>query len=350
MVRIALDAMGGDRAPQVTVEGAISAARELGCQITLVGDKVCIEKELRKYDIKGLTVSICHTDEVIAMSERPVEACRTKKKATIMEAMRLTVEGKADAVVSAGNSGAAMTAALWYLRRLPGVSRPAIATVLPTLTGSCLLLDVGANVDCKPKHLYQFAVMGSIYAQAAFHFKNPRVGLLSIGEEEGKGNELVMETNKLLKASSLNYIGNMEGRDILSGAVDVVVCDGFTGNVVLKFGEGLAEALLTLIREEIRKHPVARLSAKLFLRGVFKDIWAKVDYAEYGGALLLGVKGVAIISHGGSKAKAIKNAIRAACELVQQNINQSISEKLHSVMEASQCSVACDSGGEVDAF
>jgi glycerol-3-phosphate acyltransferase PlsX len=322
-MRIALDAMGGDNAPDVTLQGALEATETWNCEVILVGPKTRLEAELKRFNARRLPVTIEDAPDVVGMSEAPVEACRAKPRSSIMRAAALHAEGKAQALVSAGNSGAAMTAALFHLKRLPGVSRPAIAIVMPTLTGRCVVLDMGANVDCKPKHLTQFAVMGSIYAQEVLGLQNPRVGLLSIGEEEGKGNELTAATHELLKTSPLNYIGNVEGRDIPLGRVDVTTCDGFVGNVVLKFGEGLAEAVLKLIKEEIKKHPLAILST-LFLRGVFRDIKKKLDYAEYGGAPLLGVNGVAVISHGKSNATAIKNAIGVAVESVRHDINGKI--------------------------
>lgn len=246
-----------------------------------------------------------------------------------MVCAQMVAEGQADALISAGHSGATMASSLWHLKRLPGVSRPAIATIFPTLDGSCVVLDMGANVDCKPKHLFQFAVMGSIYARAIFGLERPRVGLLTIGEEEGKGNETVNDTHPLLKESSLNYVGHVEGRDIPKGTADVFVCDGFVGNIILKFGEGLADALLKLIKTEIKKHPLSALAAKLFLKAPFKAIKKKTDPSEFGGAPLLGVGGVSLICHGGADPKAIKNAIRGAGVFVEKDINRQISEELH---------------------
>ena len=322
-MRIALDAMGGDNAPEITLHGALEASKTWGYPVTLVGPKAKLEPELKRFNTQNLPIDVEEASEVVGMSEAPAEACRNKPNSSIMVSAQLLASGKAQALVSAGNSGATMAAALWHTKRLPGVSRPAIAIILPTLTGRCVVLDMGANVDCRPKHLMQFAVMGSIYAQEILGLPHPRIGLISIGEEEGKGNELTTATHELLKSSALNYIGNVEGRDIPMGRVDVAVCDGFVGNVVLKFGEGLAEAVLKLIKEEIKKHPMALIST-VFLSGVFKDIRKKLDYAEYGGAPLLGVNGVAIISHGGSNAQAIKNAIHVAAEAVRLDINGKI--------------------------
>lgn len=326
--RIALDAMGGDLGLPVNVAGALLAKKETDHQIILVGDEALIRQELLRHKAQDAFL-IRHAPTVIGMHEKPAEACRTKKDSSIMVCAQLVAEGQADAMISAGHSGAAMAASLWHLKRLPGVSRPAIATIFPTLEGSCVVLDMGANVDCKPKHLLQFAVMGSIYAQAVFGIERPRVGLLTIGEEEGKGNEVVNETHPLLKNSGLNYVGHVEGRDIPAGAADVFVCDGFVGNIVLKFGEGLAAALLSIIKREIKKHPLSAVAAKLLLRGPFQAIKKKTDPSEFGGAPLLGVGGVSLICHGGSNPQAIKNAVRAAGTFVQKDINRRISEELH---------------------
>lgn len=326
--RIALDAMGGDRGLPVNIEGALLAKKETDHQIILVGDESLIRQELARHGAQDAFL-IRHAATVIGMHEKPAEACRTKKDSSIMVCAQMVAEGQADALISAGHSGAAMAASLWHLKRLPGVSRPAIATIFPTLDGSCVVLDMGANVDCKPKHLFQFAVMGSIYARAILGVERPRVGLLTIGEEEGKGNEVVNETHPLLKDSALNYVGHVEGRDIPKGAADVFVCDGFVGNIVLKFGEGLAAALLSLIKTEIKKRPLAAIAAKLFLKAPFKAIKKKTDPSEFGGAPLLGVGGVSLICHGGADAKAIKNAIRGAGVFVEKDINRQISEQLH---------------------
>jgi glycerol-3-phosphate acyltransferase PlsX len=326
--RIALDAMGGDLGIAVNVEGALWARRETGHEIILVGDRALLEQELARHKAAGAFL-IQHAPTVVGMHEKPAEACRSKKDSSVMLCAQMVSDGKADAFVSAGNSGATMAASLWHLRRLPGVSRPAIATIMPTLESSCIVLDMGANVDCKPKHLVQFALMGSIFAQSMLKAARPRVGLLTIGEEEGKGNLLTQETHPLLKVSGLNYIGHVEGRDIPKGTADVVVCDGFVGNIVLKFGEGLAAALLTIIKTEVKRHPLVAVLGKLVLKGAFASIKRKTDPAEFGGAPLLGVNGVAVIAHGGSSAKAIKNAVRAAGEFFEKDINRQISEQIH---------------------
>lgn len=328
-MKIALDAMGGDKGSIVNVQGAIEACKsnpEL--QVVLVGEEVELRRQLKsQIGAEKLPISIYHSSQIVGMHESPVEACRSKPDSSIMVCAKLVSDGIVEGLVSAGNSGATMTASLFHLKRLDGISRPAIATILPTIDGHCVMLDMGANVDCKPKHLLQFAVMGSVYYHAIFRKDNARVGLLSIGEEEGKGNELTLETHVLLKNSGLNYIGNVEGRDIPFGKADVVVCDGFVGNVVLKFGEGLAESLIKLIKDEVKGHPLALLGGLLLKKGL-SNIKTKVDPAEYGGAPLLGVNGISIVSHGGSNARAIKNALRVASELIKDNINEHISNQL----------------------
>lgn len=328
-MKIALDAMGGDFAPSVNVQGAISACAEMSdLEVVLVGDEARLFEEMKGFSAdERRRVHLHHAPEVVGMHESPVEACRSKPDSSIVVASKLLADSKVDAMVSAGNSGATMTASLFSLGRLEGISRPAIATILPTLDGHCVMLDMGANMDCKPKHLLQFAVMGAVYFEAMFHKKNPTVGLLSIGEEEGKGNELTTETHLLLKNSGLNYVGNVEGRDIPFGKADVVVCDGFVGNVVLKFGEGLASAMLKLIKNEVKAHPISIVGG-LLLRRAFRRIKTKVDPHEYGGAPLLGLRGISIVSHGSSNGRAIQNALRVAHELVRDNINQHISDKL----------------------
>jgi len=255
-MRIALDAMGGDHAPAVTVAGAIDAARKSTHHITLVGKEDILTAEMKKHTSVPNTISVQNASEVITMDESPAQAVRQKRDSSLAVCSRLVADGKADAFASAGNSGAAMASALLYLRRIPGVIRPAIMTVFPTLTGHCAILDVGANTDCKAKNLVQFAVMGKTYFRDVFSVTNPRVGLLSIGEEESKGNELVLEAHELLRKTRMNFIGNVEGGDIAKGTADVIVCDGFVGNIVLKFGEGVAEMILKLVKEELKAHPL----------------------------------------------------------------------------------------------
>jgi glycerol-3-phosphate acyltransferase PlsX len=311
-VRVALDAMGGDRGPEVTVEGAVAAARELGSTVILVGDEGVLQTHLARHDTGGLPIGIRHAPEAVAMGESPMAALRKKKQSSIRIGLDLVKRGEAEAFVSAGNTGAVMATALVVLGPLPGVERPAIAVVVPTLTHQAVLLDVGANVDCKARHLLQFAIMGNVYARDILGQPRPRVGLLSIGEEESKGNELTREAFKEMEDEpALNFIGNVEGRDVFSGAADVVVCDGFTGNVALKISEGLVETMFHLLREELKKDLRGR-AGSLLLVPAFRRFKRRIDSSEFGGAPLLGVNGVCMISHGRSTGKAIRNAIRAA--------------------------------------
>jgi len=326
-MRIAVDAMGGDHAPVVEVEGAVAAAREFGIAVTLVGDQARLAQELSKYDCKGLDIIVRHASEVVGMHDSASDAIRKKKDSSIRVAFELVKIDEAVAVVSAGNSGATMAAGMFVLKRLAGIERPAIAQIFPTLRGNALVLDVGGNVDCKPVHLVQFAIMGEVYARYAMGIEKPRVGLLSNGEEESKGNELTRETSKILQQVSFDYAGYVEGRDIFYGTTDVVVCDGFVGNVVLKLSEGLAEAIGKMLKEEIKKSFLSQIGYLLYRRA-FINFKKKVDYAEYGGAPLLGINGVGMICHGGSNAKAIKNAIRFAHEYAQKGVNQRMAEKL----------------------
>ena len=335
-MRIALDAMGGDHAPVVTVEGAVAAAKESNHEIILVGQENILKAELTKYKTKNLRLSIQNATEVVGMDESPALAVRQKKDSSLAVAARLVSDGKADAFISAGNSGACMASALLYLGRIPGVSRPAIATAFPTYTGYCLAIDMGANADCKPKHLLQFAIMGNIYSKAVLGIPNPRVGLVSIGEEETKGNELTLAAFELLKKADLNFIGNVEGREIPRGKVDVAVCDGFVGNIILKFGEGVAEMMLRLVKDELKKYPIAWVAIP-FLWAALKDLRKKVDYTERGGAPLLGVNGGCIIAHGRSNAKAIKNAIFQGVTFAEKDVKKEISlemSKIESEKEA----------------
>ena len=326
-MRVAVDAMGGDNAPGVEVEGAVSAAREFGIAVTLVGDTDRLRQELAKYDIQGLDIVLQHASEVVGMHDSASDAVRKKKDSSIRVAFELVRQGSADAVVSAGNSGATMAAGMFVLKRIKGIERPAIAQIFPTLRGMTLVLDVGGNVDCKPIHLVQFAIMGEVYARYAMGVEKPTIGLLSNGEEESKGNELTRETHAILKETSLDYAGYVEGRDIFSGAVDVIVCDGFVGNVVLKLSEGLAEAVGKMLKDEIKQSFLSKVGYLLSLKA-FNNFKKKVDYAEYGGAPLLGIDGVGMICHGGSNVKAIKNAVRFAHEYAQKRINRRMAEKL----------------------
>lgn len=328
-MKIVVDAMGGDNAPGVVVDGVIEAAKNHKEEILLVGNEPSINYELKKHkNTDNLPIKIIHCEDVITMADEPVNAFRKKPNSSIAKGIKLVAEGFADGFFSAGNSGAINATALITLKRIEGVSRPAIATVFPTLTKPCVIVDVGANVDSKPKNLLQFAVMGAVYSKNLLEIENPKIGLLSIGEEPSKGNELILTTYKLLEKTKLNFIGNIEGKDINKGNVDVIVCDGFIGNIVLKFGEGVSEFLVQLIKDEMKKNPVRIMTAALILRSVFKHIKKKIDYDEYGGAPLLGVNGVCIIGHGSSNAKAIKNGIRVCIESVKNNIIENIKSEI----------------------
>lgn len=326
-MRVAVDVMGGDNAPQVEVEGAVAAAREFGVPVTLVGDLERVKAELARYDLSGLDIELHHASEVVGMHDSASDAVRKKKDSSIRVAFELVKEEQAAAVVSAGNSGATMAAGMFVLKRMKGIDRAAIAQLFPTLTGKTLVLDVGGNVDCKAMHLVQFAIMGEVYARFVMGIPSPRIGLLSNGEEASKGNELTRETSELLQDKPLNYVGYVEGRDIFNGKVDVVVCDGFVGNVVLKTSEGLAEAVGKMLKAEIKSSLLSKIGY-LLCRKAFNNFKKTVDYAEYGGAPLLGINGVGMICHGGSNPKAIKNAIRFAYDYAQKGVNSRLSEKL----------------------
>lgn len=329
-MRVAVDAMGGDYTPLEIVLGSVQAAKEYNCEIVLVGDQDKINKALEQCgDWRALKISVHHASEVIEMGEHPAVAIRKKKDSSVVVATKLVKDGSCDAVVSAGSTGAAVAAALFGLGRIKGVERPTIATPIPNLSGTTVLLDSGANVDSKPKHLVQSAIMGSIYAQYVLGVGKPRVGLLNIGEEETKGNEQSLSTYPLLKRlQTVNFIGNVEGRDIPKGTVDVVVCDGFVGNVVLKLGEGLASVIMQLVKDAIKNSGILTKLASLMVLPALKGLKKKLDYAEYGGAPLLGVEGGFIICHGSSKAKAIKNAIRVAREFTDQNVVEHIRDNI----------------------
>lgn len=328
-LRIAIDAMGGDQAPRVVVEGVVEASSLLnqGEELILVGDEGAIKKEMEDLPAGSLLISVVHASESIYMDESPILALRKKKDSSIAVALAMQQKGEVEAVVSAGNTGAVMASSVWKLKKLEGVDRPAIASFFPTEKDPIIVLDVGANADCKPLNLYQFAVMGSIYAQSILGRRNPRVGLLSIGEESSKGNELTLETYRFLEKSSLNFVGNLEGKDVLTGDVDVVVCDGFVGNVILKFTESIERILTTHFNKHLRSNLRSKLGAFL-LKPVFENFRKDFDYAEYGGALLLGVDGVSIICHGKSSPKAISNAILMARRMVKEEINERIKERL----------------------
>ena len=329
-MKIAVDAMGGDFAPEQIVFGAVRAARKYGCEIVLVGDEGKIREVLKRENgWESLGITIHHTSQVVAMDEHPADAVRTKKDASVVVATKLVKEGVCDAVLSAGSTGAAVTAAQLILKRIKGIGRPTIATPIPTPKGVTLMLDSGANVDSKPIHLVQSGMMGAIYAEYVFGIKNPRVGLLNIGEEETKGNEQARETYPLLKElHSINFCGNAEGRDIPKGNFDVVICDGFVGNVVLKFAEGLAKTIMKLIKEAIKDGGILAKLGALLLMPTLKKLGKRLDASEYGGAPLLGVNGVCIISHGSSNAKSICSAIGVANDYVNGKVLEHIKETL----------------------
>jgi glycerol-3-phosphate acyltransferase PlsX len=328
-MKIVLDAMGSDANPVPDVEGAVWAARELGVTVILVGDENKIKAELAKHKTDGLDLPIVHAPTAIGMTEH-VEAVKEKKDASMNIGMKLVKEKQADAFVTAGNTGAAMAAAIvgpFALGRIKGIKRPALTTTLPTATGSTLVLDIGANADVKPEYLYQFAIMGSIYSEKCMGVTKPRVGLLSNGEEEGKGPMVVRDAYAMLKTSPINFVGNAEGRDIPKGTMDVIVCDGYVGNVVIKLSESLAKTLVGFIKDEIKKRPIAVAGAAL-AKPAFDALKLRLDPAEYGGGVLLGVDGVVIIGHGSSNAKAIKNAIRVAKQAVEGNVVERIRDGL----------------------
>src|SRR5438067_5682023 len=332
---IALDAMGSDKAPRPEVDGALQAARHYGVRVLLVGREPQIRAELARHTgVSELPVEIVHASEVVGMGDKAAQAVRSKRDSSIRVGLRLVREGRASGFVTAGNTGAAMATAKMVLGALPGVDRPSLAAVFPTALGTAaILLDVGANVDCKPDNLAQFAVMGEIYCRQMLGIRRPRVGLLSIGEEENKGNELTREAFQLLKLMPLNFIGNVEGRDLYNGKVDVIVADGFVGNVALKTSEGVANLVRATLKESL-KATITRQVGYLLSRSAFADFKKRLDHTEYGGAPLLGVKGVCFITHGSSNANAIKNAIRVAAEFAELRINDKIEKELAQIPAA----------------
>jgi glycerol-3-phosphate acyltransferase PlsX len=328
---IALDVMGGDFVPASTIEGAILVAKEYKHKILLVGPEKSITMEMLKHSKQcnpiSLNMEIINATEIISMDEHPAKAVRHKKDSSLSVCAKLVADGKADAFVSMGNSGAVMAAALFYLKRIDGVLRPAISTFFPTIDGHCIIADAGANVDCKPEHLLQFGIMASLFCEKVTGIKRPKVGLVSIGEESTKGNDLTLTAFNLMKKADINFIGNIEGRDIPKTRADVVICDGFVGNVILKFGEGLTEMMLNLVKKELKHHPIVWVSLP-FLWLAIKDLRKKVDYSEFGGAPLLGVNGVCIVGHGSSNAKAVKNAILAGAVAAEHNLAFEIKEAI----------------------
>jgi len=337
-MKIVLDAMGGDRAPGVVIDGAVQAVQELGVEIVLVGREENIRRELARHGASGLPLSIVHADQVIEMDEH-VDAVKSKRDASIRVGMRLVRAGEADAFVSAGNSGAVMASAIFDLRRIRGIKRPALATIYPAAPNRVLLIDNGANTDPTPENLVQFAQMGAAYVERLWGVQHPRVAIVSNGEEADKGNQLVRQTYPLLQESELNFVGNAEGKDVTRGVADVVVTDGFTGNVMIKLSEGLASFFARYIKQELTSGPLAKLGLVLAVPGLLvclpglvlllpalRRIVRRLDYAEYGGAPLLGVNGVAVIAHGRSNAKAIKNAVRIARDSVSAELVRVIRE------------------------
>jgi glycerol-3-phosphate acyltransferase PlsX len=326
-MKIVVDAMGGDRAPAAVVDGAVQAARDLGLQILLVGQTGLVQRELDKYDTTGLALDLQEASQVIEMGEHPSLAVKAKKDSSMVVGMDLVKRHEADAFFTAGNSGGALAAALFRLGRIRGVHRPALSTVYPSQTpqGFCFLLDIGANADCKPEYLLQFAMMGSVYAERVLGVTNPRVAIVSNGEEEGKGNELVQEAVPLLKASPLNFVGNAEGKDVPWGIADVIVTDGFTGNVIIKLSEGVAKFITDILKEELTSRTLSKVGA-LLARPAFDALKRRMDYREFGGAPLLGVDGVVIVGHGRSDATAVRNGIRVAAQVVENGVLEAIKQ------------------------
>jgi glycerol-3-phosphate acyltransferase PlsX len=327
MIKIAVDAMGSDNSPQSEVEGAVQAARAWAVSIVLVGKEPVLTPLLKQNGGDGLAIEVHHASQVVLMDEPPAVALRKKRDSSVRVAAELVRAGKASGLVSAGNTGAVMAISKTVMGVLQGVDRPALAAVVPTLTGHAVLLDVGANVACKPHHLVQFAIMGHLFSKKIVGIASPRVGLMSVGEEESKGNELTKEVHKYLKKISLNFIGNVEGRDLYNGRADVIVCDGFTGNVALKTSEGLIEAVLKLLGDELSSNLQAKVGAFLTQQS-FKRLKKRLDYSEYGGAPLIGLRGVTIICHGRSSSNAIKNAIRVAKEYAESQVNAKLEAEL----------------------
>jgi glycerol-3-phosphate acyltransferase PlsX len=331
MTTIALDAMGGDHAPRAEIEGAVLAAREMGVRIRLVGIEETVRQELAKHPHRGLDIDIVHASEVITMRDSPSQAFRKKRDSSVHVAAKLVRSGQADAMVSAGNTGAVMATARFVLGTLPSVDRPALAAPFPTSRGSVsVILDVGANVDSKATQIEQFAIMGEIYYRTIFGTRRPRVALLSIGEEEMKGNELTREAYNRLKQTNLNFTGNVEGRDVFAGDVDVIVCDGFVGNIALKISEGLVEHIGGMLKKAL-KSTLSSQMGYVLARSALQDLKKKIDYSEQGGAPLLGVRGTCVIGHGRSNANAIKNAIRIAAELCRSKANDRIEQELSAI-------------------
>jgi phosphate acyltransferase len=331
-MRIALDAMGGDYAPAVNIEGAVETVNDFeDIDVILVGDESVLKKELESKRVPAGRIRISHASQVVGMDESPAVAIRKKKDSSIRKGIELVRNNEADGFVSAGHSGVVMGTALLILGTSRGVDRPAIAAIMPTLKAPFVLIDAGANIHCKPENLLQFALMGSTYCRAIFNRTEPKVVLISTGEEDTKGNELTKETFKLLKESDVNFLGNVDGKDIFTGNADVIVCDGFTGNVILKTSEGLADAIIKMLKREVASLTTGRIGY-LLMKPALKNFKKKTDYDEYGGAPLLGINGTCIISHGRSTAKAIKNALRVASDLAAKKVYEIISNAIEKDM------------------
>ena len=339
---IAVDAMGGDLGPSVVVPGAIEAARQTGAKILLVGNEATLDGELNRLSPSGVDLEIVHAPEVAGMDEKPSDILRRKKNASIQVACRLVRDGAAQGVVSAGHSGASVACGMFIMGRIPGVERPALASLLPTEKEPVVLLDVGATVDCKPYNIFQFGLMGDAFARDILNKESPRVGLLSIGEEEGKGNSQVKEAYELFKmAQNLNFSGNIEGRDLFTGEMDVAVCDGFVGNVALKLSEGLGLSLSRVLKRELLNSGFLPKLGSLLAKSAFRRFAKVVDYAEYGGAPLLGLQNISIVCHGRSNAKAICNATRMATLFVEKETNKRLMETICANEELTRCGRSC---------
>jgi glycerol-3-phosphate acyltransferase PlsX len=328
-MKIAIDGMGGDRAPQVIIDGVIAAAKEFDYDLVLVGDKTVLRRELSRYKEYPDNILIEHASEVVGMDEPPAITVRRKRNSSIAVGIELMKRGEVDAFISAGNTGAVVCSATLNLGLLPGIERPGISIVFPTFKGVSMLIDVGANIDPRPIHLLHYGIMGDAYSKYILGKAKPSIGLLSIGEEASKGTDFVKETHRLLEESKLNFAGNIEGQDVFTGRCDVILCDGFVGNVVLKVAEGIGAAITKLMKSQIKSRPIAKLGA-ILSKTAFMKLWRDLDYTEYGGAPLLGVDGRVIISHGSSTAKAITNAIRRGAEFKENELNRRIIEEIES--------------------
>ena len=330
MMKIAVDAMGGDFAPYEIIKGSVEAQREWDIEIILVGDRVQIENELKRYPGNLEQIQVCHTTEIITNEDKPVHAVRQKKDSSMIRGLNLVKEGKADAFVSAGNTGALLAGSLFQLGRIKGIERPAIAIPYPTQKGISLLVDAGANAECKPRNLVEFGIMGQIYAEKVLGIEKPGIGLVNIGAEEGKGTEVIKQAYKLYEKTTLNFAGNVEARELSKGAVDVIVCDGFVGNIILKLTEGVAMTMMDMLKTQLKKNLLSKIGAALLMPAL-KSFKKELDYTEYGGGLMLGVNGAVIKAHGSSNAKAVKNAIRQSKSFVEHQVIQSIVQELERI-------------------